>query len=40
MEKLNIDTLPVVDKEGKFTGIVDRARLTASLIIEVADKLK
>ncbi len=40
MEKLNIEVLPVVNKEGMFTGIVDRSRLTASLIIDVAKKVK
>lgn len=40
MEKFNVDILPVVDKWGKFLGIVDRSRITASLIIEMANKLK
>lgn len=40
MEELNIETLPVIDKQGKFVGIVDRSRLTSSLIIDVASKLK
>ncbi|MCP4365292.1 MAG: CBS domain-containing protein [Planctomycetes bacterium] len=40
MESLNIETLPVVDKEGRFVGIVDRSRLATSLIIEVARGIK
>ncbi len=40
MEKLNVEMLPVVDKKGIFTGVVDRSRLTASLIIDVANKVK
>ncbi|MDH5683337.1 MAG: CBS domain-containing protein [candidate division WOR-3 bacterium] len=40
MDSLNIETLPVVDEHGKFAGVVDRSRLTASLIIDVANKLK
>ncbi len=40
MESLNIEALPVIDKEGRFVGIVDRSRLTASLIIDVARQIK
>ena len=40
MEALDSDTLPVMDEQGKFAGIVDRSRLTASLIIDVANKVK
>ncbi len=40
METLNVDTLPVINKDKTFVGIVNRSRLTASLIIDVADKLK
>ncbi|MCA9735575.1 MAG: hypothetical protein H6696_00325 [Deferribacteres bacterium] len=40
MESLNLDILPVVDANGKFTGVVERSRLTASLIIDVANKVK
>jgi hypothetical protein len=40
MEKLNIEILPVIDEQEKFVGIVDRSRLTSSLIIDVASKLK
>ncbi|KAA3618726.1 MAG: hypothetical protein DWQ05_07120 [Calditrichaeota bacterium] len=40
MEKLNLEILPVIDENGQFTGVVDRSRLTASLIIDVANKVK
>jgi CBS domain len=40
MESLNVDTLPVVDKDKRFAGIVNRSRLTASLILDVASELK
>ena len=34
------DWLPAVDEEGRFTGVVDHARLTAGLILDVADRLE
>jgi len=40
MEKLDRDILPVMGEDGSFAGIVDRSRLTASLIIDVANKVK
>lgn len=40
MEKLNVETLPVIDEEDRFVGIVERSRLASSLIIEVANKLR
>ena len=40
MEKLNVETLPVVDKMKHFAGIVNRSRLTASLLIDVSENLK
>jgi hypothetical protein len=39
MEEKNVDTLPVIDKARRFVGVVDRSRLTASLIIDVAQQL-
>jgi hypothetical protein len=39
MEALNIEMLPVIDKMGRFVGVVDRSRLTSSLIIDVAKRL-
>lgn len=32
--------LAFIDKDGKFIGVVDRSRLTAGLIINVANKVK
>jgi hypothetical protein len=40
MESLNLDILPVVDEESKFSGVVDRSRLTASMLIDVANRVK
>jgi len=40
MEKLSSEILPVVDSKRQFIGMVERARLTASLIIDVAAKLE
>lgn len=40
METLDRDTLPVIDGTGKFVGIVERSRLTASLLIDVAKNLQ
>ena len=40
MEELNIDVLPSLNQENKFIGVVDRSRLTASLIIDVTNRLK
>lgn len=40
MEKLKRGTLPVINSNRQFVGIVDRAQLTASLIIDVAKKLE
>ncbi|MBV1906151.1 MAG: CBS domain-containing protein [Pseudomonadales bacterium] len=34
-----VDSLPVVNKEGKFVGTVDRSQLTASLILDVVNSL-
>lgn len=40
MEKLGVDWLPVVGQGEKLAGIVDRSRLTASLILDVANQLQ
>jgi CBS domain-containing protein len=39
MESLDVQTLPVVDEAGRFVGIVDRSKLTASILIEIAEKV-
>jgi len=40
METLNVDTLPVIDNNSRFAGIINRSRLTASFLIDVAENLK
>ncbi|MBN1142064.1 MAG: hypothetical protein JXB25_09785 [Deltaproteobacteria bacterium] len=40
MEEQNLEHLPVINRERRFLGIVNRSRLTASLIIDVAQGLK
>ena len=40
MEERGTDWLPVQTPEGRFEGIVDRSRLTASLILDVTNQLK
>lgn len=40
MEESNLDILPVTDKYGRFVGVVQRDRIVASLIIDIAAKLE
>jgi hypothetical protein len=40
MEKAGRDWLPVVSTEGRLDGVVERSRLTASMILDVANQLK
>ena len=40
MERINSDSLPVVDEQEKFLGTVNRSKLTAGLILAVTDKLE
>jgi hypothetical protein len=40
METLNVDRLPAMNEANRFVGMVDRSRLTASLLIDVANNLK
>jgi len=40
MESLNVDSLPVVNDNGQFVGVVKRDRLVASLLIDVSKRLK
>ena len=40
LEETDFDWLPVVDEAGRFAGIVERSRLTASLILDVASQLE
>lgn len=39
MDSLKVDRLPVVDDEGVFVGAIERPQLTASLILDVMDRL-
>ena len=40
MNERNIEILPVVNQDGRFVGIVERSRLSASLFLEIFDKLE
>ena len=40
LEDTERDWLPVVDDRQEFTGVIDRTRLTSSLILEVANQLQ
>lgn len=40
MEDLNADTLPVIDDNKRFAGVVNRSRVTASLLLEISQQLK
>jgi CBS-domain-containing membrane protein len=40
MENINSDSLPVVNDQQRFTGTVNRSKLTAGLILAVTDKLE
>jgi hypothetical protein len=39
MEKTGREWLPVVAADGKFLGVVDRSRLTASMVLDVTNRL-
>jgi CBS domain-containing protein len=39
MQEMDVQTLPVVDDVGAFVGVVDRSKLTASILIEIAQKV-
>ena len=40
MQALQVNSLPVVDQDGFFVGTVERSQLTASLILEVSERLE
>ena len=40
MEKHGFDSLPVVDDQSRFIGMIDRSSLTTSLVLAVTDKLE
>jgi hypothetical protein len=40
LEQLELDVLPVVDDRERFVGVVERSRITAAILIELAQKLE
>ena len=40
MNSLDVQVLPVLDEAGRFDGIVDRSKLTASILTEIAQHLE
>ena len=40
MNSEDAQVLPVLDEEGKFDGIVDRSKLTASILTEIAQRVE
>jgi CBS domain protein len=40
LNALNVQTIPVVDETKKFIGVVDRSKLTASILTEIAAQLE
>ncbi len=40
MNTLDVQILPVIDEAQKFDGIVDRSKLTASILTEIADRVE
>jgi hypothetical protein len=40
MDSLDLATLPVVDARGRFIGVVDRSKLTASILLDIEKKLE
>jgi len=40
MARLDVSSLPVVDADRRFSGTIDRSRLTASLILAVSEKVE
>lgn len=40
MEDKKTETLPVIDDEERFKGVVERSRLVSSLILDIAERVK
>ena len=40
MNAADAQVLPVVDENGKFDGIVDRSKLTSSILTEIAQRVE
>ncbi|MGH7901011.1 MAG: hypothetical protein ACRENZ_04670, partial [Thermodesulfobacteriota bacterium] len=40
MDSLDVQTLPIIDDGRRYVGVVDRSKLTASILIDVTDRLE
>lgn len=40
LNTLDVQTLPALDEQGTFIGVVDRSKLSASMLLEIAQKLE
>lgn len=40
MEEFNLEILPVINGENKFSGTINRSRLLASLIIDFTNRIE
>jgi hypothetical protein len=40
MDSLDVQTLPVIDEQQQFVGVIDRSKLTASMLIDIADRVE
>jgi hypothetical protein len=40
LNTLDVQTLPVLDDHGSFIGVIDRSKLSANMLIEIAQKLE
>ena len=40
MESQDVDVLPVVNETGQFKGVVERSKLTASLLVDIAARVE
>ena len=40
LDTLNVQTIPVVNENKKFIGVVDRLKLTASILTEIAAQVE
>ncbi len=40
MEELDVQTLPVIDEEDRLVGILERSKLSASILIDISERLE
>ena len=40
MDSLDVQTLPIIDDASRYVGVVDRSKLTASILIDVTERLE